>query len=582
MKGVMKMQKEILDLFKVVVLNEGQVAGDVVFDNALKGFVTNFVPTADQLAVLKENYKPLNVNTLFTVEERESGDLDLLLTRQLLHYIEVYGLNAAGLFDLEVSDGQVATLVYVRGVTEAEFGEMVRTLLYVNAPVKDSNVLRDIIRTHNVEFDINKVQNNELRVLLFDPFKHQLNNGDDVVRYIVTQATDQGLLIKSPEVIAAVTEYATKVPLGLLESHAEVLAQVFNRHKKILLALKNKSTRTVLNRISRLSKTKHVPIREAINKTFVGKALNGEIKDFSVLDKISIRDKFKFLNLLEYRKEGLSTDAFVVRNGKMHIEKDRKVYKDDSVYRVTYEVLDSLKKDLESLKDKNILLDEKVHYGLPVSRKQTLGSLPFGTEVSVDSDQISSGMYWENDWGSRDLDLSTIDKEGNRTGWGHCSGYDQSNPITFSGDLVDARDGAMEFMTSKANTKSDPYGLFVNIFAGEIGSKMKIVVGEKTDKHWIQNPVINEEHTLDSRGNIIGFVRDGKFVVFSCRLNNRRANFGGNASLIARGLAGNWTINRLFDVLDIKYDIDKDLKKVYDYDLTYEKYTSDSLEEIFS
>ena len=479
---------------------------------------------------------------------------------------------------------------------------MVRKLLYTNAPVKNADAIKKIVDHYRINFDINEVKNNELRVLLFNPDIHTYNNGDDAVRYICYIATNNALLIKSPEVIEALTVYAKGQSewgsIGLkdfLERHANVLAQVFNRHKKLILSLKNEQTRNVINRIARMSKTKHVPIKEAINKRFVTEALKGNIADWSILDNMSIRDKFKFLNLLEYKKEQLDQDAFVVRNGKVHIETGRRTWQNRDIEFVALRVLGSIERDIENLKGKNILLDKHVHYGLPISRKQAIGSLPFGSQINVESKEISSGIYWENEWGARDLDLSTVDTEGNRTGWGMYSGYQKDSGITFSGDIVDASNGAMEFMTSKVNSGRS-YGLFVNIFSGGIGSKMKLVVGGKTTTNkdvpvrgyrqpakWIDAPVIREEHTLDSKGSILGFVKDGKFVVYSCRLNSSRVSVSNkNKAIVSRGIANFWTINSLFDALGIRYDVKRDEDKEYDYDLTYEKYTSNTLEDIFS
>lgn len=568
-------EKEILDLFKVMVTGR-QTPGIMNYDYVSDGFVLDFKPTTNDLQILREAYKPLDINVLFTVQERKTLDPFELISKQLLHYIEVYGLNSPGLFNLEVADGKVVTLTYVHGVTTSELEELIQNLLYTNAPVKDAEILRNIINHYRFTFDINQVKNNELRVLLYD-INQVYTSGDDAVRYICYQATTNPLLIKSPETIQAVKEYAPFAEVKFLADHAEVLAQVFNRHKKLILALKNDKTRNVINKISRLSKSKHVPIKEAINKRFVSEALNDNVV-YSVLNRISLRDKFKYLNLLEYKKEGLSQDAFVIRNGKVHLEEGRIVYTKSNVERVISHVLGSLSTDLKDLKDKNILLDPNVHYGLPISRKQTIGNLPFGTTVSVEGETISSGIYWHNNDGARDLDLSAIDAEGNRTGWGQYSGYDR-NPITFSGDVTDARYGAMEFMTSNQNL-NESYGLFVNIFNGKIGSKMSLVVGNATDDHWIENPILLEEHVLDSRGNVIGFVKNGKFVVYTCRLNDRRVSK--NEAIISRGLSNFWTINKLFDTLQIKYDVDKDPKKVYDYDLTYKGFTFDKLERVFT
>jgi hypothetical protein len=273
---------------------------------------------------------------------------------------------------------------------------------------------------------------------------------------------------------------------------------------------------------------------------------------------------------------GNPVDAFVIRNGKIHIEPNRKIRDPKAIEAIRHEILNSLKSDLGMLRTKNILLDPRVHYGLPISRKQVVGQLPFGTRVKM-QERLSAGIYWHNSGGARDLDLSTIDTNGYRTGWGQYSGYDQSNAVTFSGDVTSAPNGAMEFITSQGKD----YGLFVNIFCGQVGCDMEIVVGpdSKGKKRWIEKPVIREKTKLGSRGMIVGFVKDTDYIVYQGRLGSSRVS-GGSKAIIDRGMADFWTVNDLFDALDIKYDVYKDEDKVYNVNLSYEGFSYDRLESV--
>ena len=538
--------EKVLALFKVMVVDAGSPG--VNTDLSGNGLVLDFSPTDKQKRTLLDFYPPLPMNTLFSREERETADPFHLISKQILHYIEVYGLDSPGLFNLEVSNGQLVTMTFVSGVTADELRDMVLTILHRNAPFKNGSDLKDIVDYYSVEFDIDEVKNNELRILLFDPLIHTFSDGDDVVRWICKDSAKESkdaLLIKSPQMMEAVKANASNIGAEFLERHALPLAQVFNRHKKLILSLKNKTNKGVINRISKMSKSCHVPLRESISKSFISKALAGTI-GFDVLDKLSVRDKFKYLNLLEYKMLQGDTDAFIIRNGKIHLETGRKVWKKEDIERVAIEVLSSLERDLSGLKGRKILLDASVQYGLTVSRKQTIGSLPFGTKVvpNEDSKRISSGIYWENGWGATDLDLSTVDVNGNRTGWGQYSGYDRGNTIAFSGDLTNARNGAMEFMTSE----NVEYGLFVNIFNGQTGCEVEIVVGDDDNnkKNWIANPIIREKTSLGSRNMILGFVRGKEFVVWTGRIGGKSVS-GGNSPYVSRGLCKFWTVNSLFE-----------------------------------
>lgn len=565
---------DVLSLFNCLVVSENQRSDQPCLTNAGVGVITDFDPTDEQNVILKAAFTPLDIHTFFTREERETASLEHLLTKQVLHYIEVYGLGQPGLFNLTTSQGTIVSMRFVKGITVGELEFKVQDILYANAPIKDAEQIKNIITQYTLNFNINRVANNELRVILWHNGLNAFTRGDDAVRYLCHRATGDALLIKSPGVIAAVAEVLW--PPFFFEQHMLPLAQVFNRHKRIILAAKNKNTARAINRIARLSKKQHVPIPESIAKTFVRKALiNPNFLGTPALDAVTLRDKFKYLNLLAQRRVQSDVASFKIRNGKVHTRADRPVYSLEDISRVEAMVLESLVGDLAHLKRQTVLLDKDVDYGLPVSRKQTVGNLPFGTRVTSDSHEISSGMYWENAWGATDLDLSTIDMDGNRTGWGDMRGYDDID-IIFSGDLTDARNGAMEFMTSR----DQEYGLFVNIYAGRTGSKMELVVGSnRTKKQWLDKVLIREKHTLTSRNSIIGFVKGKTFIVWAGRLGN--SNVSSTNPIVNESRAELWTLQRLFSAVGVKFAIDRDTKVKYNHDLSYSSFSFDKLEDIF-
>ena len=484
--------------------------------NANNGFITDFVPTTEQLAALKVVYRPLNIRTLFSVVERNTSKIEDLINKQILNYIETYGLREPGLFNLEVDGGVAFTMNFVKAVTVEELGEMVKKIVYSNAPINDTKVFRDIIVEYNVGIDVNKIKNNEMKMFFIDEKRDTLDNGDDVVRFVVYKATGETMLIKSPEVL--------------------------------------------------------VPVIQAINKTFIEKAQANNF-DFSVLDKISVRDKLKYLNVIRFRKADVGFDSFVIRNGKIHTKNVSTKSNPLRLNKIEKEVLASLKKDLAFLNGQNVLLDEKVHYGLPTSRKQVVGKIPFGTTVEM-GEKISSGIYWKNGWGARDLDLSTIDISGNRVGWGGRSAYGNGD-IIFSGDMTYAEPEAMEFMTSK-NTE---YGLLVNIYSGITGCEAEIVVGTTSKNRWIEDVFLREKVKLASKECVIGFVNKTKYIAFLGRTGNRAVS-GQLNSLIKKASLSVWTLNELFDVLGIKYDTDEKEGVDYNHNLSYNQFSYDKLEEL--
>jgi hypothetical protein len=559
-----------LKLFNVIIADKASGIDTSMLQQS--GVVTDFKITNDIKNVIEDNFKPLDVNVLFSKTYYDQASSFELIVKQVLHYVEVYGLHMPGLFNLEMNEGVIITPRFIKAVNTDEVACMVRKILYSNAPVKDTDMITLLISELGIDYEINKIQNNELKIVLYrngDVY----DNGDDAVRYMCFSSTESPLLIKSKEVISAVASFDDET---FLENHIDVLANVFNRHKKIIMACKSKKTRTVINAISKRSKTMHIPIRESVNKTFISLALNGQVDD-KILEKVSVRDKFKYLNLLEYKLLQRDTDAFVIRNGKIHIEPNRKVYDVDKINAVKDMVIRSLYDDFAHLAGKTILLDKDVDYGLPVSRKQTIGNLPFGTTVTIEGGKISSGVYWRNEWGATDLDLSTIDHSGNRTGWGQYSGYDKNNDVSFSGDMTYADDGAMEFMTSKKSN----YGLFVNIFSGNSSAEYEIVVGRNGKSNWIKDVVIREKDKLKARGSIIGFVNDNKYTLYSGALNqNLISSDSKYSSIVQRGAAKFWTVKELFSTIGIDFVVDNEDGITYDYDMSYSGFSYDKLENL--
>lgn len=576
------MNSSTVDLFKVVVAKRGKLN----ISNVKDGFITDFEPTNEQFHMLKSLFKPLPLVTLFSIEERKNSSIEELIVKQLLHYFETYGLESPGLFDLEVTKGKIVKLAYIKAITLSQLTEKVMALVEGNRPIKDVKPVVEIIRDYKIKYKLNDVANNELRIALYDG-KTAFKSGDDAVRYICFKATEDTMLIKSEKVIAAVTAWnvvAKDVLVDFLTKHTLQLAQVFNRHKKLIMACKNSHTATIINKISRLSKTEHVPIHEHVSKHFISGVIKGTV-DLDALKKVTLRDKFKYLNLIEYKLLQKNYDSFTIRNGKIWTEANRPLLDAGDLSVLKDAVLQSIGQDLKGLKRKKILLDSAVEYGLPISRKQSLGNLPYGTKVrsAGGKTKLSAGVYWRNDWGSVneriDLDLTAIDDAGERTGWGGYNGYSKENNIVFSGDMTDGTNGATEFMMVNPENRNR-YGLMVNIFSGpdQVGSE--IVVGYPSKKEWLNNTLIRERIELMSKQTLIGFLKDDSFIIYSGRLSNSRVTVGKHP-VIDKGLGKLWTIVDLFNDFGIKYDTVANAKVDYDYDLSYAGFSFDKLEEMF-
>ena len=147
---------DTLQLFNCMVAHESHRGLIPVYVGLLDvGVVLDFMPTVAQEATLRGANQPLEITTLFTREQRAMAPLDQLLIKQLLHYVEVYGLGAPGLFDLECGDqGEIAVMRFVKGISEDVLETKVHDLLYANAPLKDAAQLKRIIEGYGLGYDL--------------------------------------------------------------------------------------------------------------------------------------------------------------------------------------------------------------------------------------------------------------------------------------------------------------------------------------------------------------------------------------------------------------------------------------------
>ena len=105
-----------------------------------------------------------------------------------------------------------------------------------------------------------------------------------------------------------------------------------------------------------------------------------------------------------------------------------------------------------------------------------VGPLPFGTRIKASPDeQLCAGIYWHEDWGADDFDLSAITPK-ERIAWnGKWSGS-----LQYSGDITNAPDGAMEFIKI-TNDLNEPVILLNNLFTGNSNSRYQIAIGNSKD-----------------------------------------------------------------------------------------------------
>ena len=582
-----------LELYKVFVASK--VLNDEPITDSIKyGFVTDKAVCGEDLLLINQYYSKNKLDsnsllkTLFTKEDLQSLSLRQKVIVQILHYL------SCGNFGTKTFEDTGAKLTFdiVKVVSKEELLKLIESDIYESKPLSTDKVsgIVGLVKRFNFKIDYSKVKNNEFKSHILSESSIKLDgfSGDDAVRAICFVSTGSTMLIKSKEVLQSFSNVEKNFLFVKIENILKLydleLSNVFNRHKKIFMAIKqaNKNCSNTINRISRLSKTKHIPLKEVLNKVFISKYLKYQGNNIVVdimndLDKIEIVDKFKMINNLRVAKSDMKNRVFVIRNGKVWAQEDRPEY--SNKHQVIHDaIVSSLINDLSYLKGLKIKYPENIDYALPISEKQSCGHIPFGTVITSNKNNgyLTAGMYWENSGGANDLDLSSVSIDGSRTGWGQISSY--CRDIVFSGDITNASNGAIEYI---ANNSDKPAILINNIFNGEDGAEFKIVVGnsEKVSKDsYIENPIVEVKTKFGEgkRTMCLGALTKDKFIFYPVSIGNKSVSSKRDKAILPFLLVDYMKLSELFKLIGIETTQGAD----FDLDLSIENLTFDKLQNL--
>jgi len=217
-----------------------------------------------------------------------------------------------------------------------------------------------------------------------------------------------------------------------------------------------------------------------------------------------------------------------------------------------------------------------------------VGNIPTGSRFS--GKKMAVGMYWENEWGARDIDLHGINLNGH-VGWN--SSYNQGDgALMYSGDITNAPNGAVEYLYAGKGLK-DPTLVQINIFSGLDTCKYKIIVGkgDKMSREYMMDPnnlFLEVKVESVQKQNILGlFLPKGEkqsFVLLNFGAGTSRVSGKNNITEIAnKALAQQWenayTFNDLITVLGGEFS---ETREDVDYDFSLDTLEKDSFIKIFT
>ena len=492
-----------------------------------------------------------------------------LFVDQVLHYMTTYGTDfseEAYIPNVNPEEPAWNTYKVIGPITYDDLYIKCLGMLQAGIALKSDTVavLTDYIitfaKSREVNVDIDSIKNREAIIILCNALGILPKDGVKLFSHIIYKTTGQTMIIKNRDTrirIQMKMNYAgdeiKKLWKSLDENQMIALAGVYNRYKELFLSFKNHRDATmnkIINKIGHLSKKHHKPMTRGFWETLLAKETYNPAE---VAEKAKTATNFKLIQVMQSIRErfllasGMGDNLYIIRNGKVFMKENNYSVVDSKYF--TWEEIYQILKDqlIENLSKKacTVRFSDKFNLACPTSEKNFIGDVPMGSYATLENEGVF-GIYWKNEWGTRDFDLSYNDIAGNRIGWNSYY-YNDKQDIVYSGDITNAPDGANELMQFKNGC---PDGIiYVNRFSGDPNSKFKLFFGKDDAKNQVDkydlsgsyymvdpNKVILETMVTqtDASEMMVGVILDNKvhFVTLSCgytqvaqatrRLNGKR------------------------------------------------------------
>jgi len=469
-----------------------------------------------------------------------------LVTDQILHYMTTYGNILPGYVYLPYGDlnipGNDGTLIVrvVMGVTEDEAAKRCVDMLNSGIALEEEilNEMLEVLAAIDVKYLADGFRNREANVIVARDYGILPKAPEEFIRYILLHATDSSLLIKDGRTVEAVRTFARDdTNRGWIKRHLEKyinvngeapLASVFNRFKPIFVAMKNHGTKKIINRLSKLSKTAHIPMVQNPLNSVTNRALLAS--DMHWVDNATVWAIMRSLDALQIEMHMPTHYAYRIRNGKVWAEEGRKD-RDENLMTENRKILVAALRKRINGNGRKVYIPANIDYALPTSEKSFIGNVPALTKFRGKS--LNVGIYWTDDMGANDLDLSAVSSDGNKVGW-NGRYHDNDGAVIYSGDMTTAQNGAVEYL--RFSKGCSDMMVYLNVYSGKPQSDYHVIVGDSPDKvtrPYMMNPnhlILNALRTTKNNQSVLGVVSetpDGvEFTV---------SEFDLNASSVSRG-----------------------------------------------
>lgn len=497
-----------------------------------------------------------NPNSTFYRKWRDITDSSRmkLFLDQLIHYASTYGTD----FEAETycPNGDPIEIDYqlykvIEAVTDEELEKKIMDLLSSGIALKSEVVeaFCEWLMLLPQAIDLDAIKNREAIVYICSHLGIFPTNPEMLVRYIFYITTNNPMLIQSPEMLDLIRYKSHLVDLSVLTREQMIgLASVFNRYKRIFMALKdNRNNVNIVNKISRLSKKYHKPFHVGYWENIT----NMEHIDWKLLDKkvAELTNPFKVIKLLEMIKlrkiqaEQCLERSFLIRNGKIWHDKDAMVPYPTDFEAIGRRLLEHLIVLISQVRPKYDGRKTRIKLPnctlvCPSSEKRFVGNLPMGSYYDLKDKDNYFGIYWRNEWGTHDFDLSFI-HDGRKIGWNarYVEKHDEEFSCVFSGDMTNADPEATEMLYFGGEAPDGT--IYVNRYSGEPGSQYKLFFGqdkcEGFGKNYMVDPnsiVLEDMMVSDIREQMVGQVIDNRIYFLNLGTCNKAISTASNTDFI--------------------------------------------------
>ncbi len=515
---------------------------------------------------------PVNYNSTFykSFEEVSSHTRIELLCDQMLHYLTTYGTAfTAPAFTKNPSPAAMLykELRVIRAVSDEDMAGMCLSALESGVAMKSEDVeavCAFIVRHFNgssdtAPLDIAAIPNREARAVLYILAGTRPTDPVEFLRTIVYAATGKAMLINSPETLGEIAEGISKKPSSLsflgepLDAPAlESLAGIFFRFRHIFIAIKDGYRKlaaatdgqerekalaavSLINYLRRLAPRFKRPFKKDILSDITGSGASlGEIREAIASEPSA----FRLIRILGYLKmKGGRPEAalYLIRNGRTFVKKNKpESFGPTAVEDLIPIVEDEIIRRL-NVRGKTVRFPEHIDLAAPTSGKSFVGNIPFMSSCIL-GDENFIGVYWRNEWGARDFDLSAVFADADiKIGWNSdFKSADES--VIFSGDMTNADPEASEILFFRKHTP-DCF-IYVNRYFGNPGAAFRLFIGRgKPEMGSADTPLrgnafavnamdvrVEADATSNSAEQLVGYVQDGVFRFLTLGIGHRAAS----------------------------------------------------------